>query len=434
MVKYIRCIVGLLLFIVLFKVTKEHIWIGTRSFVFPINIFSEKQNNILSLVLFIGLASIPFIWSRIRLRMGIFITVAPILYILFRTIFHFRQFAAGASGTTEMLSLLFFLASMAYIIPLVRWIFLITENPIRTIAEVIFVVNVAYLLCVSIQVFVDPGPMYNGNRFYGLSNHPNQFAANLALLNTGALFFLFRSFIHSNNALRGRLISIALILGNYGFVIVTGSRTGIATILISTIPFIVVLFFRRPLATIIISFFVFSLIIGVFMFVSTTSFDVYRIFSTLNTRDYIFSELWQGFVENPIIGVPYVETHTSNSYLMALANVGIVGGIPFFAFLALDFCYNVKINFMGNISPRGKLETSFLSSAFLGIIALGFLDGFFLQVISFSQLFAIMFVVARCCYIEDIQNRLMQFRRQSGNYNRPASLRVSNASLGSNQI
>lgn len=418
MPRYVRFLLGSLLFVVLFKITKEHIWIGIRSFVFPVNIFSERQNELLILLIVICSISFLFILQKYPLKIHFLIIAAPLFYVLFRTIFHVRQITVGAPATIEILSLFFLIGSVVCVVPLVRWIFLISEDPINEIAQVIFSVNFAYLSCVSLQAIFDAGPMYNSNRFYGLSNHPNQFAATLALLNTGALFFLIKSFIVQKRRMFSRILPILVILGNFGYIIATGSRTGIATIIAATTPFLAILFFRRPIATIAISCFVFSLIIAVFMFVSTTSFDVYRIFSTENTRGPIFAELWQGFIEYPIFGVPYVDTHTSNSYLMALANVGMVGIIPFFLFIILDFKFTFKIHNQGNTTQRGILETSFLTSTFFGVFALGFLDGFYLQVISFSQLFAVMFIIVRCCYIEFIFQRLSESRPVVRNNNR----------------
>lgn len=417
------------MFVVLFKISKEHIWIGIRNFVFPINIFSERQNEILVLITIVYFSSLPFLLKKVPLRLNLVIISAPILYILFRAIYHIRQYTVGAPGSTETLSLLFVIVTIICVIISVRWIFTISDDPIRLIAQIVFIVNSAYLFFVSLQFVFAAGPLYNGPRFYGLANHPNQFAATLALMNTAALYFLIRSYLFPSKSVLSKLLPIALILGNFGFILISGSRTGIVTIIIATFPFITSLFFRKPFATLVVFMFVSTLVIGVFFFVSTTNFDVYRIFSTVNTRDYIFSELWSGFLEYPLIGVPYVDTHTSNSYLMALANVGIIGGLPFFAFLAVDLIYTIRLNLMNNSSMRGKLETSFLTSTFLGVFALGFLDGFLLQVISFSQLFAIMFVVARCCYIEFWVLRSTKPKQLVGNYNQQRHIAYPNRTM-----
>ena len=188
------------------------------------------------------------------------------------------------------------------------------------IVRVFMWVNVAWILCVFMQVVKDPSRLTYGwdDRFIGVGGNPQHTAVYLAVSSVFALWLLLNDHVK-----RYQLLWLALFAANVIMLVGTGSRTGLGMALLGAT---VILHHRLGRMVLLLPFGVLALY-GAYRLILTTglTFGFERVISLENTRAIAWQHLLQEAFENPLMGNFGEEiTKSENSYLWGFASFGFV--------------------------------------------------------------------------------------------------------------
>ena len=92
-------------------------------------------------------------------------------------------------------------------------------------------------------------------------------------------------------------------------------------------------------------------------------------------------ELWNVFLENPLIGNPMVAESTSNSYLLVLARMGMLGGI----LLALLILSVIKVLYLTWINKNDDVKYATFLSVMCSIAVYSLFEGVLIENYSLGQ-------------------------------------------------
>jgi O-antigen ligase len=207
-------------------------------------------------------------------------------------------------------------------------------------------------------------------RLFGITNHPNFVGGYAAILSV----FVFMQAINSKIKMKG--VYLLLLLSLVLIVLFSGSRSSAASLILGVSVCIFCKYkFKKYFLYLSLSV---CFIVPLYLYVdnvgSGAGFNTERIFSTLNTRESIYTELWDVFLKYPFFGNPVASDATSNSYLKILSQTGLIGGIAFLSILTL-LSYHVKKNLKYISSDRvfvtylAALITILFYALFEGVLA-----------------------------------------------------------------
>lgn len=264
---------------------------------------------------------------------------------------------------------------------------------LRRCSRVSMYALVIYLMvCIGLAI-LRPGAVFNApGRLFGLNGHPNEFSISISMLLILAQY----------EEIRLRRVSWISILSVTVLVLVvlSGSRVGMLTYLCS-------------LAMLVISFWgQFSgltrgfisivgapcAIIGVIVLSVSEFVGDLRVLSTANTRQEVFSSLFNNFLANPLLGNPAGTGATSNSVLYAASSTGLLG----LAILMVFAFYILKGLKICNRFPRH--ERIFMFTCVSAVMVSMTFSGYLCEYIQFPLIFTFLWL--------SILGRLVTVRRR----------------------
>lgn len=222
-----------------------------------------------------------------------------------------------------------------------------------------------------IQIVVDFSSMFVMGRFISITGNAQH----------AAILFLGLIPIYYIDALKKSVVSIICLVLVLFFLFLTGSRTGLLGLSI----FILLTGIRRVRYFIIIIIFI-LVITNLFPTELLQSFDIQlsslesRVLNGENTRQIIWSDLFDAFLDNPFFGKDIEKNRVGygeSSILSAFANYGLIGGIPFLIILGI-----IIKAFKRNILKRD--ESQIVAAIIFSLFVASFFEAFLLSNISFS--------------------------------------------------
>ena len=222
-----------------------------------------------------------------------------------------------------------------------------------------------------IQIVVDFSSMFVMGRFISITGNAQH----------AAILFLGLIPIYYIDALKKSVVSIICLVLVLFFLFLTGSRTGLLGLSI----FILLTGIRRVRYFIIIIIFI-LVITNLFPTELLQSFDIQlsslesRVLNGENTRQIIWSDLFDAFLDNPFFGKDIEKNRVGygeSSILSAFANYGLIGGIPFLIILGI-----IIKAFRRNILKRD--ESQIVAAIIFSLFVASFFEAFLLSNISFS--------------------------------------------------
>jgi O-antigen ligase len=214
-------------------------------------------------------------------------------------------------------------------------------------------------------------------RFYGLHTHPNFLAVICSVAIVLSINKLLR--IQWSN-IKLIVFYIFLVLISFFIIVLTGSRTGILSVLFGIFLTIFIYFKKYPKK---IS--IFLVTIGVILFLAilnllsldSENFRYNRFISNDDTRSELWQHMWTVFLDNPLFGAGN-GMGTANSYLRVLSDTGLIGFILFFfallPFFILFFKYIINKNIFYDSTKIMYFPFAF--TIFIGAVTEGYLLDF----------------------------------------------------------
>lgn len=269
----------------------------------------------------------------------------------------------------------------------------LTDNENFTLAaRSIGLVSSIFILLNAYQAAVDIYPItFVHGRFLGTTGNP-QHAAVLLSSSMPCLIFLFES--HHRKWIKGFWIINLILVGV--LLLMTGSRTGMLMAILT-----ILFFYRNRGGALIRLGFVVAVVLAITfplisqdgaIFGANQADVVSRFLSTDNTREAVWSALWQGFSQNPIFGAPLMGSRLGfgeSSWLAAGATLGLAGLIPLGLFGAACLRVMAKLATISKHQPSSYLQCSTVISGLACLLVGSFFEAFLLGTLSFA-LFAIL--------------------------------------------
>jgi hypothetical protein len=251
----------------------------------------------------------------------------------------------------------------------------------RTI-EVFAWVGIAFCGMNLLQLALGPGSAVLGGRFAGISGNAQQAGAVCAALLITNLY-LFGD-LPASRPLKWIAAAVAGIVGL--LLIWTGSRTSVLSAGIG-----ILLMYRFQLGRAVIAACSAGMVLAIALTVFQDSSEgLERILSssTGDTRAAVFSNALADWMSSPIIGVmPFgYENGVESSYLRALANLGIVGGIVLLVPFGAMGISMFRILWIGRSNPEPRRLCDLYFGMIGSFVIMNILEGFAFGVLTFPMM------------------------------------------------
>lgn len=263
---------------------------------------------------------------------------------------------------------------------------------------VIFAVANAY------QGLFDMQPLtFTHGRFLGTTGNPQHAAAFLAATIPCIMFLIEKQ--KKWDWSKGLWITSLLLIGYFLFL--TGSRTGAIMGFTS-----ILLFYRQRVGDLLRLGIIIGVVLAlIFAFSSPDSISENtqvssRFLSTENTREEVWSALWNNFSQYPLFGSPlYGErlVFAENSWLAVGSNIGLLGFIPMVMMGIGCLKMLFQIYQLGNRKPIYFLHTSTVIAGLSGLLSGSFSEAYLVGNLSFPVI-ALMTYLSLGKYLLDIDN------------------------------
>jgi hypothetical protein len=302
---------------------------------------------------------------RTRIVLG-----ATVAFFAFELIFSARLAFGGMADRGVFGALILTLTFVVMGVGLSRWLQEIQD--VHALMRAIAFAGFLLVFSTSMQLVKDRSQIIFGNRLFGITGNPQQFAIAAALC-LGPTCYLV---IQRTEAKFWRLGAAVVAGFLLVFLIATGSRTGALMALIN-----LGLLFRLRLGRLV----GFVIAAGVFFYVAAQFFfpnieGSTRLVSLQNTREGVWGSLIDEFTRSPVIGVLHEDIDIQeSSYLSTAARFGFLGLIPLAVSMLLIGTAILRLHrlrkYMGDYKLVADATTAGLASLFVGAAFEGILLG-----------------------------------------------------------
>jgi hypothetical protein len=225
-------------------------------------------------------------------------------------------------------------------------------------------VSVLFVAINVIQIAADVKGAFVGGRLTGICGNAQTLAAFAAIL------LLVNCFVYQSSSSKSpqKWVSMVLVGSLASMVLASGSRTGVSSAAIGILFMYRLRVIRLAIVSVLllISYYVVS------QFAADTGNAVERLVSTENTREAVWALALEDFYRSPIFGqFPFLRAgdrlnEVESSFLRALANMGIIGGLM----LALPFAKGILDGLRAYRVYTARPDLQRLTDLYIGSMAM----------------------------------------------------------------
>jgi hypothetical protein len=291
---------------------------------------SKSLAFVLMCVAIVGVFQVPRLDERSPVGFaGCGLLAFQLLYTIQLLLFTEEGLAKGMLGLVSM-------SSMFVVFGIGFGRMMRTADSTQRCMETLVWVSIAFVAINLIQVVADVKGAFVGGRLTGICGNAQTLAA------FSAIMLLINCYVYQASLATRPLkwISLLLIAALAAMVLASGSRTGA----LSTVVGILFMYRMRVVRLAIVCLLLLVSFYAVSYFATDTGAAVDRLISTENTRETVWSSAFEDFFRSPVLGqFPFLRggdrlNEVESSFLRALANMGILGGVV----LALPFAKGVS--------------------------------------------------------------------------------------------
>lgn len=189
-------------------------------------------------------------------------------------------------------------------------------------------------------------------RFVGVFHHPNFAGVNFAIC-ASIIFGLKNTQNKAKVNTTFNAISLSLIVLSAFLIMASGSRTGILGYIAALLGYFYIQKHLKASTLIFLAFISFIVILSLDSIIELLAYYIpgfERITQAGNTRDVVWTLMWEDFIANPIFGSGASVTATAGSYLRVLAIAGLIAALPLL--ICITLCIARAFRNRGNFAFR----------------------------------------------------------------------------------